>query len=76
MKKAILTYLVGKEIVAFVVMAAMMVGLLLACLVAYAFTPGTDADSDESYSYSYSVENHPLNGFTPNSECDLIVTES
>ena len=73
MKKAIITYLIGKEIVGFIIMAAMMIGLLAACLVAYIFTPETTAETDNSYTYTYAAENHHLHGFTPNSEYLLTV---
>ena len=76
MKKAILTYLIGREIVAAIVMISMVIGLLVACLVAYVLTPKTSDDLDNSYSYTYSAENHTLNGFTPNTECYLTATQS
>ena len=59
MFKAITTYLVGRKIVSFIVCAAMMIGLLAVCLIAYAFVPSATADTeDSSYSYSLVVENN------------------
>ena len=55
MFKAIVTYLVGRKIVSFIVMATMMVVLLTTCLIAYAFVPEASEDSDISTSYSSSV---------------------
>ncbi|MBQ8075230.1 MAG: hypothetical protein IJ237_04510 [Oscillospiraceae bacterium] len=49
MKKAILTYLVGKEIVGFIVMAAMMIGLLVFGLIAYALLPEASAEEMNPY---------------------------
>ena len=44
MFKAIATYLIGRKIVGFIVCAAMMIGLLAVCLIAYAFVPEARAD--------------------------------
>ncbi|MBQ8074691.1 MAG: hypothetical protein IJ237_01780 [Oscillospiraceae bacterium] len=73
MKKAIIAYLIGKEIVGFIVLAAMMIGLLAACLVAYIFTPESTVETDDSYTYTFAADNHHLHGFTPNSEYLLTV---
>ena len=49
MFKAITTYLVGRKIVSFIGCAAMMIGLLAVCLVAYAFAPEAHADEKNPY---------------------------
>ncbi len=49
MFKAIATYLVGRKIVSFIVCAAMMIGLLAFCLVAYLLVPEARADEMNPY---------------------------
>ena len=44
MFKAIAAYLIGRKIVGFIVCAAMMIGLLAVCLIAYAFVPDVNND--------------------------------
>ena len=59
MFKVIAAYLIGREIVGFIVCAAMFIALMAACLIAYAFVPSATADTeDSSYSYSLVVENN------------------
>ena len=63
MVKVIAAYLIGREIVGFIVCAAMFITLMAACLIAYAFVPSATADTeDSSYSYSVVVENSSING--------------
>ncbi len=49
MFKAIATYLLGRKIVGFIVCAAMMIGLLAVCLIAYALCPEARADEMNPY---------------------------
>ena len=59
MVKVIAAYLIGREIVGFIVCAAMFITLMAACLIAYAFVPSATADTeDSSYSYSVVFENN------------------
>ena len=59
MVKEIAAYLIGREIVGFIVCAAMFITLMAACLIAYAFVPSATADTeDSSYSYSVVFENN------------------
>ncbi len=53
MFKAIAAYLIGRKIVGFIVCAAMMIGLLAVCLVAYAFVPEARADEMNPYIGKY-----------------------
>ena len=53
MFKAIATYLIGRKIVGFIVCAAMMIGLLAVCLIAYAFVPEARADEMNPYAGKY-----------------------
>ena len=53
MSKAIAAYLIGRKIVGFIVCAAMMIGLLAVCLVAYAFAPEARADEMNPYIGKY-----------------------
>ena len=60
MFKAIATYLVGRKIVSFIVCAAMMIGLLAVCLIAYAFVPEARADEMNPYvGKYYKLDNEP-----------------
>ena len=60
MFKAIATYLIGRKIVGFIVCAAMMIGLLAVCLVAYAFAPEARADEMNPYAGKYyKLDNEP-----------------
>ena len=59
MVKVIAAYLIGREIVGFIVCAAMFITLMAVCLIAYAFVPSATADTeDSSYSYSVVFENN------------------
>ena len=59
MVRVIAAYLIGREIVGFIVCAAMIIALMAACLIAYAFVPSATADTENSsYSYSVVVENN------------------
>ena len=53
MFKAIAAYLIGRKIVGFIVCAAMMIGLLAVCLIAYAFVPEARADEMNPYIGKY-----------------------
>ena len=53
MFKAIAAYLIGRKIVGFIVCAAMMIGLLAVCLIAYAFVPEARADEMNPYAGKY-----------------------
>ena len=53
MFKAIAAYLIGRKIVGFIVCAAMMIGLLAVCLVAYAVAPEARADEMNPYIGKY-----------------------
>ena len=53
MFKAIAAYLIGRKIVGFIVCAAMMIGLLAVCLIAYAFAPEARADEMNPYVGKY-----------------------
>ena len=53
MFKAIATYLIGRKIVGFIVCAAMMIGLLAVCLIAYAFVPEARAHEMNPYAGKY-----------------------
>ena len=60
MFKAIATYLIGRKIVGFIVCAAMMIGLLAVCLIAYAFVPEARADEMNPYAGKYyKLDNEP-----------------
>ena len=60
MFKAIATYLIGRKIVGFIVCAAMMIGLLAVCLIAYAFVPEARADEMNPYvGKYYKLDNEP-----------------
>ena len=60
MFKAIATYLIGRKIVGFIVCAAMMIGLLAVCLIAYAFAPEARADEMNPYvGKYYKLDNEP-----------------
>ena len=60
MFKAITTYLIGRKIVGFIVCAAMMIGLLAVCLIAYAFVPEARADEMNPYAGKYyKLDNEP-----------------
>ena len=62
MFSAIGAYFIGRKIVNFIVMASMMVGLVIMCLVAYAFVPAISEDSDASDSHTVvSVANEENN---------------
>ena len=60
MFKAIAMYLIGRKIVGFIVCAAMMIGLLAVCLIAYAFVPEARADemNPDAGKY-YKLDNEP-----------------
>ena len=53
MFKAIATYLVVKKVVSFIVCAAMMIGLMAVCLVAYVLAPEASADEMNPYAGKY-----------------------
>ena len=53
MFKAIAAYLIGRKIVGFIVCAAMMIGLMAVCLIAYAFVPEARADEMNPYVGKY-----------------------
>ena len=60
MFKAIAAYLIGRKIVGFIVCAAMMIGLLAVCLIAYAFVPEARADEMNPYAGKYyKLDNEP-----------------
>jgi hypothetical protein len=60
MFKAIAMYLIGRKIVGFIVCAAMMIGLLAVCLIAYAFVPEARADEMNPYAGKYyKLDNEP-----------------
>ena len=60
MFKAIATYLIGRKIVGFIVCAAMMIGLMAVCLIAYAFVPEARADEMNPYAGKYyKLDNEP-----------------
>ena len=60
MFKAIATYLIGRKIVGFIVCAAMTIGLLAVCLIAYAFVPEARADEMNPYAGKYyKLDNEP-----------------
>ena len=60
MFKAIAAYLIGRKIVGFIVCAAMMIGLLAVCLIAYAFVPEARADEMNPYvGKYYKLDNEP-----------------
>ena len=60
MFKAIAVYLVGRKIVSFIVCAAMMIGLMAVCLVAYVLAPEASADEMNPYaSKYYKLDNEP-----------------
>ena len=62
MFKAIAAYLIGRKIVGFIVCAAMMIGLLAVCLIAYAFVPEARADEMNPYAGSTYVNRDPRYG--------------
>ena len=53
MFKAIATYLIGRKIVGFIVCAAMMIGLMAVCLVAYVLAPEASAEEVNPYVDQY-----------------------
>ena len=53
MFKAIATYLVVRKVVSFIVCAAMMIGLMAVCLVAYVLAPEASADEMNPYAGKY-----------------------
>ena len=53
MFKAIATYLVVRKVVSFIVCAAMMIGLMAVCLVAYVLVPEASADVMNPYAGKY-----------------------
>ena len=53
MFKAIATYLVVRKVVSFIVCAAMMIGLMAVCLVAYVVAPEASADEMNPYAGKY-----------------------
>ena len=60
MFKAIATYLVVKKVVSFIVCAAMMIGLMAVCLVAYVLAPEASADEMNPYAGKYyKLDNEP-----------------
>ena len=60
MFKVIAAYLIGRKIVGFIVCAAMMIGLLAVCLIAYAFVPEARADEMNPYAGKYyKLDNEP-----------------
>ena len=60
MFKAIAVYLVGRKIVSFIVCAAMMIGLMAVCLVAYVLAPEASADEMNPYAGKYyKLDNEP-----------------
>ena len=60
MFKAIAVYLVGRKIVSFIVCAAMMIGLMAVCLVAYVLAPEASADEMNPYvGKYYKLDNEP-----------------
>ena len=62
MFKAIAAYLIGRKIVGFIVCAAMMIGLLAVCLIAYAFVPEARADEMNPYAGKYYKLDDEANG--------------
>ena len=60
MFKAIAVYLVGRKIVSFIVCAAMMIGLMAVCLMAYVLAPEASADEMNPYAGKYyKLDNEP-----------------
>ena len=53
MFKAIAVYLVVRKVVSFIVCAAMMIGLMAVCLVAYVLAPEASADEMNPYAGKY-----------------------
>ena len=66
MSKLIVNYLVGREIVNLIVFAAMIIGLLVMCLVAYAFVPAASDSSDTSDSHTVVSETNAANSAKTN----------
>ena len=75
MFKAIAMYLIGRKIVGFIVCAAMMIGLLAVCLIAYAFVPEAKADEMNPYAGKYyKLDNEPDgNAFYVNNDGTVLV---
>ena len=75
MFKAIATYLIGRKIVGFIVCAAMMIGLLAVCLIAYAFVPEARADEMNPYAGKYYKLDNEADGtaFSVNNDGTVLV---
>ena len=75
MFKAIAAYLIGRKIVGFIVCAAMMIGLLAVCLIAYAFVPEARADEMNPYAGKYYKLDNEADGtaFSVNNDGTVLV---